>query len=216
MKVQWYGLFPSSHLSPHHPFLLTSSTSSARQMRCPAPKRAYTSTVFNASSHPETASQGRGFPSITPLQSRSALPDLRIPCAHQARSTCRRDPNPRTPACPRGPAAACAMLNVDWPALLATLSTSNLSSPTFPTHYLTKSSTRCRRSPAQRGALRCPRCAMRSSPRSQKPPFCHAWSLRSTNHRKHSRRRAPPSRWRGSRSASQAAVGAAEEDEASI
>ena len=47
----------------------------------------------------------------------------------------------------------------------------SFASPTFPTHYLAMSSTRCRRSPAQRGALRYPRRAARSHrARKSRPP----------------------------------------------
>ena len=39
MKVQWYGLLPSSHLNPCHPFLFTTSTSSTWQRCRPSLKR---------------------------------------------------------------------------------------------------------------------------------------------------------------------------------
>src|SRR6266581_2641954 len=100
------------------------------------------------------------------------------------------------------------MLDADCPALLAHLSfvlTTNLSDP-----YFAISSARCRRSPGQRGVLRRPRRAMRSSLRLQKPLFHHASPLCSSTHRKRGSRRDPSSHRRGSRSASHVAVVAAE------
>ena len=124
MKVQWYGPLPSLHLSPCHPFLLITSTSSTRQMCRPSPKHTYTSLAPNASSRSATASQGTRSLSTTPFPSRSPPADRQSPWAYQARSTHRLDPNPS----PR------AMLNAGWPALLAALSfllTTKLSDPLF-------------------------------------------------------------------------------------
>ena len=87
VQLQWSVLFPSPHLAPRHPFLLTASTSSTRKTRRPSLKRTYTSSAYNASSRSVTASQGTRSPFTTASQSRSPSPDRRSPCARQARST---------------------------------------------------------------------------------------------------------------------------------
>ena len=97
MTVQWYGLLPSPHLGPRHPFLLTASTSSTRQTRSPYPKHTYTSSASDASSCSAMALHGTRFPSATHSQSRSPPPDRQNPCTHQARSIRRRYPNPSPP-----------------------------------------------------------------------------------------------------------------------
>jgi len=96
--MQWYGLLTSLHLSPCHSFLFTASTSSTRQTRRPSPRRTHTSPAFNDSSRSATPSQGTQFPSTTPLQSRSPPPGRGSPCAHQAYSAHRRYPIPSLPA----------------------------------------------------------------------------------------------------------------------
>ncbi len=58
MKVQWYVVLPSPHLSPRHPFLLTASTSSTSRTRRPSLKRTHTSSASKASSRSATAPQG--------------------------------------------------------------------------------------------------------------------------------------------------------------
>jgi len=100
------------------------------------------------------------------------------------------------------------MLDADCPALLAPLSFVLTTNPSDP--YFAISSARCRRSPGQRGVLRRSRRTMRSSLPLQKPPFHHVSPLCSTTHHKRGSRRDPSSHRRGSRSASQVAVVAAE------
>ena len=150
--MQWYGLFPSLHLSPGHPSLLTASTNSRRRTRCPSPKRKYISSVPSAFSCSATVSQGARFPSTIPSQSKSPPPDRQSTCAHQARSTRRRYSNPSPPVWTR---RQCARYLMQAGPRCSPLSPS-FSPPNFPTRYLGMSSAHCRRSPAQRGALAFP------------------------------------------------------------
>ena len=122
MKLQWYGLLPSPHPRPRHPFLHTALTSSTRQTRRPSPKRTYTSSAYDASSRFETASQGTRFPSTTASQSRSPPPDRRTAGARVRASPL----NPSTLSASEparvGLQTVCARVNAVWPALLAALS----------------------------------------------------------------------------------------------
>ena len=94
MKVQWYGLL---HLSPRHLFLLTALTSLTRQTRHLSAKLSYTSSMSNTSSRSATGLTGYVTPLYNTLAVKQPPPDLRSRYAHQARSTCRRYPNPSPP-----------------------------------------------------------------------------------------------------------------------
>ena len=141
--------------------------------------------MSSASSRSATASQGTRLPSSTLSQPKSPPRDRRGLCAPQARG----------------------VLDAGRPALLAALSflcITNLSNPLFgdvlDALQTLARITGCLALPTPRGAF---------PPSSKKPPSHYASSLCSTNHRKRSRYRAAPSHWRGSRSASRAAVVAA-------
>jgi hypothetical protein len=113
-------------------------------------------------------------------------PDRQSPCVHQARSARRRDPNQI-----QGHGRQCTrwwrwwLVKTGWPVLLTTLFfllkpfTINPSDPPFG-----ETPSRCRRSPAQRDALRRPCRATRSSPLSKAalPSRDVAATLRSTNY----------------------------------
>jgi len=132
MKVQWYVLLPSPHLTPRHPFLLTAPTSSTRQTRRPSLKRTYTSSAYNASSRSATASRGKQFPSTTAPQSRQA--SRRIAGARASARPARLLTLPESEPARVGLQTGHAMVTAVWPALLAALSflfTTNLSDSLF-------------------------------------------------------------------------------------
>ena len=132
-------------------------------------------------------------------------PDHRGPCAHQARSTRHVDAT-RIRARPRGPVdSTCNALMLADPRH-SPLSRSS-SPPTF--RPSTRRYSRRVAGAHSRSVAPCTAHAVRRIPHpcSQNPPSHHASSLRSTNHHKRSSRRERLPHWRGSRSASQAAVG---------
>ena len=103
MKVQWYVLLPSPHLSPCHPFLLTASTSSTSRTRRPSLKHRHTSLASKASSRSATAPQVCD----SPLQYlRSPEAPRRVTGARARTRPARPVDATRIRARPRGPAGS--------------------------------------------------------------------------------------------------------------
>ena len=204
--MQWYGLLTFLHLSPCHPFHFTASTSSTRQMRRPSPKHTHTCLASNASSRSTTASQGTQFPSTTPPQSRSPPPSRWSSCAHHAHLTHRRYPNPSLPAWACRQCAQCFIHASCRLARAARAARRSL----LPSHHkaFRPMIWRCRRRAAGCPALRMPRDAFLTAlAKAAFPPRVVA-ALDEPPKARQAPRSAVSSR--GSRRASQAAVGTAE------
>jgi len=174
MEVQWYGPLPSLHPSPCQTFLLIAPTSSTRQTCRPSPKRAYTSLATQCLILLCDGLAGYAIPLYNTLA-------VQKPPAGSPKPV--RAPGPFDPSTlpESGPArdARCWLSRATCRSIL-------------PSHHqafrppIWRCRWRCRRSPAQRGALHCARRATRSSSRSLKPPSHHGSSLCSMNLHKRS------------------------------
>jgi len=115
MKVQWYGLLLSLHLSPHHPSHLTASTNPMRHV--PPIPEVYIS-LLSAQCFISLCNGLTGYmiPLYNTLAVQKPLMDHQSLCMHQARSTCRCYLNPSPPvwACRQ----VHVMVNAGWPVLL--------------------------------------------------------------------------------------------------